>query len=138
MWIDEDDRVVRPPVIAPVDDLFKEFTGIDSAVHHDQLRAWVRDGVMPPPRDVEGPTPEDQLARAERRLGAFLHRSGQPTTARSVHFARAAELEPMDWTIRRGTLPLVGDDPFGADVLRIHGGMGRSRAPGYGAADGKF
>ena len=52
IWIDEDDRVVRPPVVAPVDDLFKDFTGIDSAVHHEQLRAWVREGTLPPEREV--------------------------------------------------------------------------------------
>src|SRR4029077_11696863 len=110
VWIDEDDRVVRPPVIAPVDDLYKEFTKIDSSVHHEQLRAWVRDGTLPPPRAVEGPTPEHQGALAERRLGAFLYRSGNPARA-GVHFARAAELDPMDFTIRRGTLPMLGDDP---------------------------
>ena len=38
IWIDEDDHVVRAPVMAPVDDLFKEFTNVDSTVHHEQLR----------------------------------------------------------------------------------------------------
>ena len=47
VWIDEDDRIVRAPVMAPVDDLFKEFTHVDSSVHHDQLRAWVREGTLP-------------------------------------------------------------------------------------------
>ena len=39
IWFDEDDRIVRPPVMAPVDDLFKDFTNVDSTVHHEQLRA---------------------------------------------------------------------------------------------------
>ena len=47
VWIDEDDRIVRAPVMAPVDDLFKDFTHVDSAVHHEQLRAWVRTGELP-------------------------------------------------------------------------------------------
>jgi len=137
VWIDEEDRIVRPPVIAPVDDLFKDFTGVDSSVHHDQLRAWVRDGVMPPAREVQGPSPEEQLARAERRLGAYLHRRGRDDRA-VVHFARAADLAPMDWTIRRGTLPLVGDDPFGQTFFDFMNEWTEAGRPGYGAADGNF
>jgi hypothetical protein len=137
VWIDEDDRVVRPAVIAPVNDMFRDFTGVDSSVHHDQLRAWVRDGALPPARAVEGPTSDEQLARTERRLGAYLHRSGHADRA-EIHFQRAADLAPMDWTIRRGTLPMRNDDPFGQtffDFLTEWSDAGR---PGYGAADGNF
>jgi hypothetical protein len=136
VWIDEDDNVVRPPVIAPVNDLFKDFTGIDSAVHHDQLRAWVRDGVVPPVRTVDEPSYDDQLARAERRLGAWLHRSGDDAAAER-HFARAMELAPMDWTIRRGTLPMRGDDPFGQTFFDFVAEWDEAGRPGYKSADGK-
>jgi hypothetical protein len=135
VWIDEDDQVVRPPVIAPVDDMFKDFTGIDSSVHHDQLRAWVLRGEQPPDRIVDGPTEAEQLARAERRLGAFLKRRGHDERA-MVHIARAAELAPMDWTIRRGTLPLQGDDPFGQTFFDFMGEWAEAGRPGYPAADG--
>ena len=134
VWIDEDDRVVRPPVIAPVDDLFKDFTGIDSAVHHQQLRAWVRDGVLPPPHAVDEPSPELQLARAERRLGAYLCRIGRDELA-AAHFEHAAQLAPMDWTIRRGTLPLQGDDPFGQKFFDFVTEWSDAGKPGYGSAD---
>jgi hypothetical protein len=133
VWVDESDDVVRPPVIAPVDDTFRDFTNIDSAVHHDQLRAWVRDGVVPPLREVVGPTPQEQLARAERRLGAHLHRNGRADLAQR-HFARAAELAPMDWTIRRGTLPMQGDDPFGQTFFDFMGEWAAAGSPGYGPA----
>ena len=136
VWIDEDDNVVRPPVIAPVNDLFKDFTGIDSAVHHEQLRAWVRNGVVPPVRDVDVPTYDDQLARAERRLGAWLHRNGDDAAAER-HFARAMELAPMDWTIRRGTLPMRGDDPFGQTFFDFVAEWDEAGRPGYKSADGK-
>ncbi len=137
VWIDEDDRIARAPVIAPGDDMFREFTNIDSAVHHDQLRAWVATGALPPPTGREQvmlPTDDEQLARLERRVGAFLARTGDDTAA-EPHFARAAELAPMDWTIRRGTLPLRGDDPFGPTFFEFMGEWSAAGMPGYGSAD---
>ena len=91
----------------------------------------------PAPRVVEGPSPAEQLARTERRLGALLHRIGRDDRA-AVHFARAAELAPMDWTIRRGTMPMQGDDPFGQAFFDFMGEWVEAGRPGYGAADGNF
>jgi len=105
-------------------------------VHHEQLREWVRDGVVPAARDIDTPTYKDQLARAERRLGAWLHRNGDDAAAER-HFARAMELAPMDWTIRRGTLPMRGDDPFGQTFFDFVGEWVEAGAPGYKAADGR-
>ena len=42
-----------------------------------------------------------------------MRRRGDDTTARH-HFVRAGELAPMDFTIRRAAMPLMGQDPFGA------------------------
>jgi hypothetical protein len=137
IWIDEDDRIARAPVIAPGDDMFKDFTSIDSSVHHDQLRSWVRTGALPPPsghEEVMVPTDDEQLARLERRVGAYLARSGRNDAA-EAHFRRAAELAPMDWTIRRGTLPLRGDDPFGEKFFAFMGEWAAAGQPGYGSAD---
>ncbi len=137
VWIDEDDRIVRAPVIAPADDMFRDFTHIDSSVHHDQLRAWVRTGAIPakaPREQVVLPTDDEQLARLERRVGAFLTRSGAPERA-ELHFERAAELAPMDWTIRRGTMPLRGEDPFGERFFAFVAEWAEAGSPGYGSAD---
>ena len=133
VWIDEHDRVVRPPVIAPGDDQFREFTEIDSQVHHDQLRQWVRDDTLPYDADeardhVDPPTEELQQARVERRLAAWLHRHGDDEAA-VVHFDRAVQLAPLDFTIVRGSMPLRGDDPFGAKLLRVLGALAGRRPP---------
>ena len=79
IWIDEDDRIARAPVIAPGDDMFKDFTNIDSSVHHDQLRAWVRDGTLPPQSGHEQvmlPTDDEQLP--PRATGRRVSRPGGP------------------------------------------------------------
>jgi hypothetical protein len=63
-------------------------------------------------RHQPSPTPEAQQARAERQLGWLLHQRGRSDAA-ARHFDRAGELAPLDWTIRRGCLPLRGENPFG-------------------------
>src|SRR3954447_20139278 len=91
IWIDEDDHIARAPVIAPGDDLFKDFTNIDSSVHHDQLRAWVATGALPPPSGHEAvmlPPDEEHLPRLDRRVGAYLTREGNADAA-EPHFTRA-------------------------------------------------
>jgi len=58
------------------------------------------------------------LARAHRRVAAWLHRNGRDDLARS-HFEEASRLAPMDWTIRRGSMPLKGEDPFGTPLFEF-------------------
>lgn len=139
-WIDEAGTIVRPATVAPGDDLFRDFSHIDSSVHHEALRRWVRDGEAPPPAaqvraGLQLPGAGEQRARAERRLGAHLRREGELDAA-EVHFARAAELAPLDWTIRRGTLPLRGDDPFGATFFAFVAEWEAAGSPGHRPMDG--
>lgn len=133
VWVDEQDRVVKPPTIAPGDDQFAEFTLIDSARHHDALRAWVRDGTLPKSADVpaEQRTDDGQRALARRRLAAYAVRSGRPDLARE-HLARAQELAPWDWTVRRGGIAMTGGDPFlGEEFVAFWEKWDEAGRPGY-------
>jgi hypothetical protein len=51
-------------------------------------------------------------------MAAHLRRTGDEAGA-ARNFARAGELAPHDWTIRRAALPLQGDDPFGNSFFRM-------------------
>ena len=64
------------------------------------------------------PSAETQLARAERALAWRLHQRGREEAAKR-HFARAGELAPQDWTIRRGSMPIVGQNPFGPEFFAL-------------------
>ena len=48
------------------------------------------------------------------------------------HFARAGELAPNDWTIRRAALPLTGDDPFGPTFFELYKEWEAAGSPYHG------
>ena len=137
IWIDEDGRIVRPPSIAPADNKFQDFTQIDAAVHNEALLAWVRDDVLPLDDDavrarLDAPTTEVQQARAERRLGMHLLRAGHEEAGKR-HLAVAMELAPADWTIHRGSMPVLGKDPFGQDFFDFYEQWEAAGRPDYGS-----
>ena len=137
VWIDEDGTIVRPPAIAPADDKFRDFTQIDSSLHHDALRRWVRDDVAPLTDDEvrarqSAPAAELQAARTERRLAMHLLRAGRRDDAER-HLAAAMELAPDDWTIVRGSMPVRGEDPFGQAFFDFYEEWEARGRPGYEA-----
>jgi peroxiredoxin len=143
VWIDEDGKIARSPVIAPGDDQWRDFTSIDSAVHHDQLRQWVATGEVPDDEATvrehgNDESPDLQEARAERRLGAWLVRNGRDAAA-LPHFERAVSLAPHDFTIVRGSMPLRGKDPFGEEFFAFWEAWDTAGRPGgYSSADRVF
>lgn len=131
VWVDENDTIVKPPTIAPGDDQFVEFTKIASERHHEALRRWVRDGVLPESVDAPERTDEEQLALAERRVAAYLQRAGNTEAARD-HLVAAQELAPWDWTVRRGGIAMTGGDPFlGEEFIAFWEQWDSSGRPGY-------
>jgi hypothetical protein len=132
VWIDERGRIVRPNDVAFGTDTFKHITGLDSAKPLAALRAWAR-GQAPMLSDDEIralqslPTADDQRARAEFGLGEWLFRRGRAEAA-ARHFARAGELAPHDFTIRRGTMPMRGLDPMGPEFRAM---LSEWRAAGH-------
>lgn len=135
VWIDEAGRIVRPNDVAFGSDMFKEISGIDSERHHQALRAWVTQGTLPlAPGTVADwlnlPSDAEQLARAEFTLAWHLHRRGDRAAAER-HFARAGELAPHDFTIRRGSMPIRGMDPMGADFADMYSAWIEAGRPYY-------
>lgn len=137
VWIDETGRIVRPNDAIFGNDSFVEFHGIESVPRLDAIRRWVRDGTLP--LDDDGvrrfqtvPTPEEQLARAEFALAWYLHQQGS-TEAAERHFVRAGELAPLDFTIRRGSMPIRGLDPMGADFAHLYAEWVQAGMPYYGS-----
>ena len=135
VWIDEDDRIVRPNGVAFGTDLFKEFTGVSAGPHAELVRRWVREGTVPTPGATEDAvadlSDDEVLARLHFRVAVHARRAGDSETA-TRHFERAGELAPYDFTIRRATLPLVGDDPFGASFFAMYEVWERAGHPYHG------
>jgi len=137
VWIDEAGRIVRPQDPIFGNDTFIDFTGIESKPHLDALRRWVTQGIASldagdAQRLLQLPTPEDQLARAEFALAWHLHQAGK-TEAAERHFVRAGELAPYDFTIRRGSMPIRGQDPMGAEFVELYQEWNDAGRPFYQA-----
>ena len=135
VWIDEAGKIVRANAIEYGSNVFKQFHGKDAGPHLDALRAWVREGRLPAEADdvrshQMPPTADEQLARAEFTLAWHLHRAGRPEAAER-HFVRAGELSPLDWTIRRGSMPIRGQNPMGPEFFEIYQEWEASGKPDY-------
>ena len=137
VWIDEDGRIARPNGVAFSNDMFAEFTGVES-----------------------GPRPRRNQALGARRRGADHARrrraprwktstttkcgractSGSPhtraasatTTTARRHFDLAASLAPHDFTIRRALLPLTGGNPFGQEFFDFYTEWQEAGSPYHG------
>jgi hypothetical protein len=123
VWIDESGRICRPVDNQFGTDTFTQYTGKRSGPYLDMIRAWVKrgEGVIDAAqarRLTPLPDAGAQLARAERALAWHLLQTGRPEAA-EPHFTRAGELAPSDWTIRRGSMPLRGQNPFGPDFFAL-------------------
>jgi peroxiredoxin len=136
LWIDEEDRIVRPNGVAFGTDLFTEFTGVEAGPHLDAVRRWVHDGREPlsgaDARQAVADLSEDEvLARLHFRVATQALRQGDEATARR-HFEAAAELAPFDFTIRRAAMPLMGDDPFGPTFFTFYEKWQEAGSPYHG------
>lgn len=130
VWLDEQGRVVKPPTIAPGDDQWQEWTKVESGQHHEALRRWARTGEVPEVTTTTSDDAELRTARAERRLAAWLHRNGHAEAAEE-HFAAAVALAPLDFSIRRASMPLRGQDPFGTEFFALWEEWEAAGRPGY-------
>ncbi len=138
VWADEDGRIVRPPGVAHGSDLFFEFTGIESEPHLDAVRRWVRDGIVPisageAKSAVADLSEEEVLARLHYRVAAEAACRGDGATARR-HVDQAAELAPDDLAVWRAAMPLVGEDPFGAEFLERYEAWRERGSPAHALA----
>ncbi len=135
VWIDEAGTIVRPNDSQFGTDTFTAFHGKRSAPFLAAVRAWAREGKGAlAPQDVRGqqllPTAETQQARAEFTLAWHLHRAGR-TEAAERHFLRAGELSPLDWTIRRGSMPIRDINPMGPEFFRLFEEWKAAGSPAY-------
>jgi hypothetical protein len=123
VWIDENGLLARPNDTGYVTDTFTPIHGIHSEPVIRAIRDWVhgRRAAMTPDEIrswQQLPDETHQLARAEFTLATWLASHGSPELA-ELHFRRAGELAPHDFTIRRGSMPIRGIDPMGEQFVAM-------------------
>lgn len=133
VWIDADGSIARPNSAEVGTDMFVDFTGITPDAHMDQVRQWVRSGIVPDDAEyaVEDLSDDEVAARLAFRLAAHLRREGD--IERAAHwFAEAGRLAPMDFTVRRAAMPLQDVDPFGEAFFELFGEWRAAGSPYHG------
>ena len=137
VWIDEDGTIARPNSAEVGTDMFKDFTGVTPDEHMDQVRRWVREGELPTDAgyEVEDLSDDEIEARLAFRIAAHLRRSGDEERA-GDWFARAAELAPYDFSVRRAAMPLQDVDPFGEAFFELFGAWREAGSPYHGVPRG--
>lgn len=132
VWIDEDGRIARPNSAEVGTDMFVAFTGVGPDEHFDQVREWVRSGVIPADADIEvhDLDADEIAARLAFRIAVHLRRVGDASA--NEWFATAVELAPLDFTVRRAALPLQDLDPFGEQFFDFYADWKDAGRPYHG------
>lgn len=130
VWIDERDRIVRPPEVAGSTNTQRHMDRKTYAMppeiraarvaakkaYMDAIKAWVRTGEHALPQDeakrrLPRITPAIAQAQAHFRLGVWLSANGKKKEGER-HFAQASRLHPDSWSIWRQAAELA--EPGGA------------------------
>ena len=119
IWIDAAGRIARPPRVEHASNRFSFAHGLDCEPHLAALRRWAETGetdfsAEEARRATMKPSLAEQQARAHHALAWHLYQAGATEEA-NAHWQEAIKLSPHDWTIRRGSMWLRGENPFGAE-----------------------
>jgi peroxiredoxin len=119
IWIDEAGRIARPPRVEHATNRFSFAHGLDCEPHLAALRRWAETGETDfaadqMRRSTMPASFAEQQARAHHALAWHLYQVGAAEDA-SAHWREAIQLSPFDWTIRRGSMWLRGENPFGTE-----------------------
>ena len=136
VWIDAEGCIARPNGLVFGTDTFAEFTGVDSAPTLAAIRRWAREDALPmDPTVAAGAVADlsdDEVdARLHFRVGVEARRQGLDAAAER-HLRLAGALAPMDFSVRRAAMPLLGEDPFGQGFLDLFAEWQRQGAPYHG------
>ena len=137
IWIDEKGMISRPAASEFGTDTFTEITGISRETHMQQVRDCVHDGALPEDASYVVPdlSEEEIQARLHFRIAVHLRREDQLGEA-DIHFDKAAELAPLDFTIVRASMPLRGGDPFGEEFFTLYQKYQDAGSPFHGIPRG--
>jgi peroxiredoxin len=135
MWIDEQGRIARPPRVEHASNKFQFVHKLDCDPHLQALQRWVEKNETDfseaeTQQHIPVPTFEEQLARAQHALASYLYQAGEHEAAKQ-YWEQAIALSPHDWTIRRGSMWLRGEDPFGMDFFKVWEEWEQAGKPDY-------